>query len=233
MLGSGKNWTRIAKMLEANYAVHLLDARNHGQSPHRESMTYPEMADDTVSWMDTHNLERAVVIGHSMGGKTAMTLASEYPERVDRLVVVDIAPKQYGSHWEKEFKLMRELDPSQFNSRSQADAALAGGVPNWAFRQFLLTNIERNSEGGFRWAINLPVIHDSLPALFENPLEGKSPSAQPALFIRGSYSKIFTPEDFDTVRQYFPNAVIREVTDAGHNVHFDQPEKFLEALKEG
>ena len=232
LLGSGRNWMGTARHLVPPFQMHLLDARNHGESPHAETMDYPSMAADVRAWLDRAGLERVVLVGHSMGGKAAMTLAVAHPERISHLVVVDMAPKAYAPRWEAEFAAMRALPVDRMQSRQEAEAALEGTVRDWAFRKFLLTNLRRAEKGGFEWMINLPLLQSRLPDLFAQPLEETAVFRGPTLFIRGAGSNFIVDADQATIRRHFPDARLETVEGAGHNVHFDQPERFAKLLRE-
>ncbi|MEI6107577.1 MAG: alpha/beta fold hydrolase, partial [Opitutae bacterium] len=164
LLGSSRNWQTVGRDLAKQFHVFALDARNHGRSPHAAVMNYDVMMTDIIHWMDDHNLAQAVVVGHSMGGKTAMRLACRHPERVARLVVVDIAPKDYrwAAH-RAEFAALNELDLAGLHSRQEAEMRFEARVPNLGMRKFLATNLEHSDGGHWRWSINLPVLTAALP----------------------------------------------------------------------
>jgi pimeloyl-ACP methyl ester carboxylesterase len=233
LLGNSRNWAGIVKVLEERYRVAAVDLRNHGRSPHADSMSYKAMAEDVAGFIEeTFGDERPVhLIGHSMGGKTAMAVACRFPSLVRSLIVVDIAPKTYAPRWREEFALMRSLPVASLKSRSEAEKLLEPGIRDWAFRKFLLTNLERLPEGGFRWTINLAVLETALPSLFHHSLEDAEQYAGPTLFLRGERSKYFAEGDEARVRHHFPEAAVETVEGAGHNVHFDQPAAFLEHVR--
>src|ERR1700712_4820981 len=166
MLGSSRNWQTTGRDLSDWFHVYALDARNHGKSPHSSEMTYEAMTEDLIAWMNNQQIERATVVGHSMGGKTAMLLACRHPERVERLVVVDIAPKDY--QWvahRAEFAAMNELDLAALQSRQEAEIRFEARVDDLGMRKFLVTNLERLPTGGWWWIVNLPVLTAALPVL--------------------------------------------------------------------
>lgn len=231
LLGSSRNWAGITRALEKDFRVHALDLRNHGQSPHAATMDYESMVADILAYCDRHEIASFRLIGHSMGGKAAMLLACRHPERVQALVVVDIAPKHYPPHWEKEFRALRALEVEHFSRRQEAEDALKGSVSDWAFRQFFLTNLERRPEGGFRWVVNLPVLQASLPELFADPLKGSDVYEGPTLFLRGAQSGYVGEDAESAIQVHFPQAGLETVADAGHNVHFEQPESFLSLVR--
>lgn len=228
MLGSSRNWQTAGRDLAGQYQVFALDARNHGKSPHNAKMTYEAMADDIIAWMDAQGMAKAVMVGHSMGGKTAMLLACSHPERVERLVVVDIAPKDY--YWaaqRSEFAAMNELDLPSLQSRAEAELRFEARVPDLGMRKFLATNLEQLKPGGWRWVINLPVLSESLPLLEKSSLQPQDVFAGPTLFIAGGRSSYIQSDDHAGIRQHFPAARIETIADSGHNPHMDRREEFV------
>ena len=232
LLGSSRNWQAAAKAMADPYHVVAVDLRNHGDSPHLRPMTYPEMVGDVVEVMDKCQLSAFHLIGHSMGGKAAMLLACRHPERVRSLTVVDIAPRAYQPRWEKEFALMRRLPVERIKSRSEAEEELSADIKDWAFRQFLLSNLVRSEEGGFRWTVNLPLLEESLPHIFAQVPPPDEPAwPGPALFLRGESSRFVGEDDLDLIRRFFPKAELETVAGAGHNVHFDKKEAFVRRVR--
>ena len=228
MLGSSRNWLSTGRDLAGHFHVFALDARNHGRSPHAPEMNYPVMMDDIIAWMDAQDLPRAVIIGHSMGGKTAMLLACRHPERVERLVVVDIAPKDY--HWvahRAEFLAMTELDLASLQSRQEAELRFEARVDNPGMRKFLATNLERAADGRWRWQINLPVLTQALPVLEKDSLGPDDRFAGPTLFVLGGHSRYAESGDHALIKRHFPAARIEVIADSGHNPHMDQRADFV------
>ncbi|MCD8482479.1 MAG: alpha/beta hydrolase [Verrucomicrobia bacterium] len=184
----------------------------------------------SAGWIDTLFPE-AVLLGTVWAEKIAMRLACSYPERVHSLIVVDIAPRAYKPRWEREFAAMLGLRLEQMNSRSEVEAALEASIKDWAFRKFLCTNLERSAEGTLKWSVNLPLLQASLPNLFQQVPDEVETFGGPTLFVRGEQSTFVTESDEPLIRRCFPMAKIRVVPGAGHNVHFDQPQAFLQALE--
>lgn len=230
LLGSSRNWTTVARHLAQSHQVFTLDLRNHGKSPHAPEMDFPVLASDLLELMEAHDLAQAHLIGHSLGGKVAMRFAVNHPERVSSLVVVDIAPRQYGLHFQKDFAAMRALDLGSIKNRKQADDALAESVGDWGQRQFLLTNLQRDSEGTYYWAANIDVLAESLPTIREDPLSARERFDGPVLFLYGEKSNFVRPEDHTRIVEAFPQAHIQAVPDAGHNVHAENTSFFNQAL---
>jgi esterase len=231
LLGSSRNWQTAGRDLAARHHVFALDLRNHGESPHADEMTYDALAGDVAGWMDAQGLARATVLGHSMGGKTALLLACRHPERVERLVVVDIAPKDYlwVAH-RAEFAAMHELDLAHLRSRAEAELRFEARVSDWAMRKFLTTNLARTEAGGWRWQINLPALTAALPALESNPLGETDRFAGPALFVVGGKSRYVLPEDHAAIRAHFPAARVATIAESGHNPHMDAREEFVRTV---
>jgi pimeloyl-ACP methyl ester carboxylesterase len=234
MLGSSRNWQTAGRELAEQYHVLALDLRNHGSSPHAESMTYAEMVDDVVRWLDAQGIARAAVLGHSMGGKTAMLLACRHPGRVERLVVADIAPKEY--FWPAHrvnFAAMNELNLGDVHSRAEAEMRLEARVASWPMRKFLVTNLDRSDDGAtWRWAINLPVLTGALPTMEGNPLRSDDHYEGPTLFIAGGKSDYIGAGDDQVIRQHFPAARFAVIPESGHNPHMETREKFVALVRE-
>jgi pimeloyl-ACP methyl ester carboxylesterase len=234
LLGSGRNWqTAGAGLAEAagGRDVWAVDLRNHGKSPWNDVMTYDAMVADVLAWLDARGLGAVDLMGHSMGGKVAMVLACRHPERVRRLVVVDIAPKNYLSHGHRaEFAAMNELRLPELQSRGEAELKMEGRVPDWGMRKFLTTNLERGEDGAWRWAVNLPVLTAALTEVEANPLGDGERFAGPVLVVRGGKSRYVTDEDAAKITQHFPAARVETITAAGHNPHMETRAEFCAAV---
>lgn len=233
MLGSSRNWQVVGRELARSFHVSALDLRNHGQSPHADEMGYAAMMADVLGWLEARQLARATLLGHSMGGKLAMLLACRDPARVERLIVVDMAPKDY--HWvahRAEFAAMRELDLAHLNSRAEAELRFEARVDDWAMRKFLATNLERGDGGQWRWVINLSAISRALPELEKNVLEPKNRFNGPTLFVTGERSNYVSPDDRPLITRHFPEAKFAVVKASGHNPHIEQRGEFVQAVAE-
>lgn len=232
MLGSSRNWQSTGGDLAAYYHMWALDLRNHGRSPHEAEMNYSVMVADVLVWMDAQGLQKVSLMGHSMGGKVAMLLACRHPERVERLVVVDIAPKDYNSAAHRsEFAAMNELELRALQSRGEAELKFEARVGDWAMRKFLSTNLERDAETGvWRWLINLPVLTAALPELEKTPLADGDRFSGPTLFVTGGKSRYVVPTDWAAVERHFPQARLEVIADSGHNPHMETREAFVRAV---
>jgi esterase len=224
LFGSSDNWFTLAKTFSQRYTVYLIDQRNHGQSPHSPEMNYQVMTEDLYEFMEEHGLQRPDVIGHSMGGKTAMNFAVRYPERIGKMIVVDIVPKAYPVHHDAILDGMDAIPLQSLSSRSEADTLLSQYVPEVEVRQFLLKNLSRRTDGGFEWKINLAAIDKNIEALGEGMIySGKHD--KPCLFIRGEKSNYYSVGDEERIKAIFPHAEITTMN-TGHWVQAEQPEEF-------
>ncbi len=232
LLGSSRNWLTTGKDLADARQVLALDLRNHGQSPHAEPMTYAAMVEDVLGWMDAQGLKKVALMGHSMGGKVAMALACRHPERVEKLIVVDIAPKDYLSHAHRsEFAAMNELRLDTLQSRAEAELRFEARVGDWAMRKFLTTNLERTEAGGWRWTVNLPALTAALPEVERNPLgEGES-FAGPTLFVAGGKSRYVQAGDLGAIEAHFPGARVEIIAGSGHNPHMETRTEFVALVR--
>jgi esterase len=236
LFGHGRNWNTIAKALSESARVTLVDLPNHGQSEWTDHFSYPEMAGQVAELLKVQGeADRYVVVGHSMGGKVAMTLALLQPELVKRLCVVDVSPvpTREFSEFDTFIRGMRAIDLETLTDRRDADAQLAGYVSDPNIRGFLLQNLRRDNSGanGWRWQVNLAMLGEHLdemgdwPDLHANPYEG------PVLWLAGDESPYIQPEYASTMRALFPRFQLVKIKEAGHWVHSEQPQVFLEIMR--
>lgn len=230
LFGAGDNWLSVARLLEEEYRVILPDAQNHGQSPHSPEFNYQAMVGDLAELLDELGLESALFVGHSMGGKAAMNFAVAHPDRVQKLAVVDIAPKHYPVHHQTILKAYSSIDLQNMKSRKDADSAMAAYIKDMGTRQFLLKNLTRAEGGGFKWKHNLPVITEQIENVGE-PLPQNTRYEKPTLFIAGSQSDYIQPQDHAIIKEHFPKARVEVVQGAGHWVHAEKPEEVVQLLK--
>lgn len=222
LFGTSDNWQTIGKRLADHYMVYLVDQRNHGRSPHEPEMDYPHLADDLRQFMQSQWIHRAHIMGHSMGGKTAMEFALHNPDMTDKLIVVDIAPKTYPPGHELILNALNSLNPSTITDRKEAEEALAVYIDDPGIRLFLLKNLARKKSGGFQWKMNLEAITRHYHRILEKPSPAE-PFFGEALFIRGGRSDYVTDEDLDAIKTRFPHARMATIKEAGHWVHADDP----------
>ena len=225
-LASSRNWRTVAKTLAENHYVLVLDQRNHGDSPHAELMDYPSMAEDLAKLMDRLRLERAHLLGHSMGGKVAMWFALQYPQRVDRLIVADIAPVNYDHSFDNMIKALKLLPLTRITNRKEAEKILSDAIPDLSFRQFLLQNLLLKN-GAYTWRINLDYIGKTAHHVVAFPEPKDQIYARAALFIAGERSTYVRSE---SVFKLFPGAQIVEIPETGHWLYVEAPERFCQIV---
>lgn len=227
LFGSSANWRTLARRLAHQRRVLTLDLRNHGASPWAEEMSYPALAADVAAFMRDRGLASATLLGHSMGGKTAMVLALSQPRLVERLIVIDIAPVAYAHSHRVYIEAMRSLDATALARRAQADAALSTAVPDAGVRAFLLQNLVQR-DGRLRWRVNLAALAAAMDDLIGFPETAQFERyAGPALFVRGERSDYVLPEHLDSIRRLFPHAQIATLPGAGHWLHTERPDALL------
>lgn len=225
---SSRNWRKIAETLSSEFHVYILDMRNHGSSPQHALMDYPAMTADVLRFMDAHALPTAHFMGHSMGGKIAMWLALNHPERLNKLVVVDIAPKSYIHGFDKTIQALIDLPLDVIHNRKEAEVRLANAIPELDYRQFLLQNLILK-DGRYGWRIKLDIFLRMASNIIAFPeTQNLTPYRGETLFIKGANSCYVTQED---TFQLFPTAKFREIAEAGHWVHVQQPEVFTEVVE--
>jgi pimeloyl-ACP methyl ester carboxylesterase len=231
VFGSLNNWRTVSGKLATQCMVYAVDQRNHGASPHVAEMSYPAMAADLLEFMDRLGIASAAVLGHSMGGKTAMQFALNFPDRLDALIIVDIAPRPYATFHDGIVDTLCAIDLPRFSRREEIDGALATGIPDARVRQFLLTNLRRDDGGAFQWRLNLQAIRANRLHLLE-AVTGPSPFRKPALFVRGGRSSYVPDADQPLIRSLFPRAEFRTIAEASHWVHADAPDAFSQIVLE-
>jgi len=231
LFGQGRNWNNIARSLSDAYRVTAVDLPNHGRSAWTARVDFAEMADQIAGLIDAD--DPVALVGHSLGGKVSMALALRHPELVERLCVVDIAPVEYrnGSEFSRYIAAMKAMDLDAIKTRDDADAAMSEAAPDAGVRAFLLQNLRREG-GGWRWQANLDVIDRDLGRLSSWPKEFASATYEgPVLWIAGQTSSYITYEAVPAMRRSFPRVRKVTINGAGHWVHSDQPETFLDVLR--
>jgi esterase len=230
LFGMLDNWQTVARKLAENYTVFIIDQRNHGKSPHDPELDYPTMAEDLKYFMEQNWIYKAHLIGHSMGGKTVMQFALEYPDMVDKLIVVDIAPKKYEGGHQAIFEALFSLDLDKIQGRSHAETQLGEKIEETGIRQFLLKNLSRKKEGGYTWKMNLSAIFEHYEDILD-AISGDGVDME-TLFIKGGNSKYIQEKDRDIIVDLFPNFTIQTVDNAGHWVHAEQPAILMDMVLE-
>ncbi len=226
LLGMLDNWQTQSKLYaEAGLKVYALDQRNHGKSPHSDVFSFDVMAADVRDFMEQHRIASAFLLGHSMGGKTAMQLALTNPELVDKLVVVDVAPKKYPNAHDEILNAMASLKLKEFSTRQQADNELAKRLPKYSLRQFILKNLTRTEDGELKWKVNLSIIKTHYAEIADD-ITATGVFPKPALFVKGGQSNYIREGDERRIRQLFPSSNIITLPDAGHWIHAEKAEEF-------
>jgi pimeloyl-ACP methyl ester carboxylesterase len=225
-LGMSDNWKTIGLQFATNgFQVHLLDLRNHGRSFHSDEFSYELMVQDVYEYCLANNLEKINMIGHSMGGKTAMLFAVTYPERIEKLIIADIGPKFYPQHHQTILEGLNAVDFSLKPSRNEVEEILSHHITDFGTRQFLLKSLYWQEPGQLAFRFNLPVFNKKIEeigmALPENAVFSK-----PTLFIRGGKSDYILNEDFENLKKHFPDSTIETIPDAGHWLHAENPKMF-------
>ncbi len=228
LFGSGSNWLSIAKALANDYQIYLLDLRNHGNSPHDPVMDYMTMANDVANFIQQQNLLKPIILGHSMGGKVAMTLALTQADIAKNFVIVDIAPIQYAHDYDVIFTSLEQLDFSQIKNRQQADKLLQPYLSDRGLRQFLLQNLV-NVNGGYQWRIPLNFLCQNMPMILDFP-SLKACYNKPIAFIYGEISAYLPESAKPVIADYFPKACYYRIANAGHCLHVEQKTEFLQIL---
>jgi len=248
LYGSSDNWLNIGKHLSELYKVYLIDLRNHGNSPHSEKHNYYLMRDDLFEFMEEKAISKASIIGHSMGGKTAIYFALEYPEKVEKLIVVDIAPGSYKSLANPSTNTLNHLnilnalynlDTENLKTLREADQELSEAIPYKQVRQFLLKNLKRDKNGKFHWLLNVNTLRNELPSIMDGidineyteDAKEQNKKQYPVLFIKGEKSEYIGESGINQIKTLFPSAYIQTFEDAGHWVHAEQREKFINAVE--
>lgn len=230
LMGMLDNWQRPAKMLDDDFDVIIVDLRNHGHSPHSEEMNYDLMLEDVIELMDDLGFDSANLLGHSMGGKVVMKLAQKYPERVKKMIVADIGPRYYPVHHDKILKALRAVPLNDIERRTDAESYMEEFIAEPGVRQFLMKSLYQPERNSFAWRFNLDAIESNIEkvgeAMDEAEYDGET------LFIRGGNSDYIKDEEWADILLVFPKAYLMEVEGAGHWLHAEKPEEFVEIVKD-
>lgn len=227
--GMGDNWKTLANKFSSDFQVHIIDHRNHGRSFHSEDFSYELMVEDLLYYISYYKLSKVNILGHSMGGKVGMLFAVEFSEKVNKLIVADIAPKYYPLHHQFIFKALHSVDFSVIKSRNEIDEILKNHISESRIRQFLLKNVYRKTKDSFAFRINLQSLTDNVEEVGEalplfTQFEGET------LFLRGENSDYILREDEVLIKDHFPNSYIETITSAGHWLHAENPNDFFNII---
>ena len=229
-LGMGDNWKTLGtKFSEQGFEVHLVDQRNHGRSFHHKDFNYEVLVEDLKQYCELHQLENIILLGHSMGGKTAMLFSARYPKLVSKLIVVDIAPRFYPVHHDAILAGLDSLDFSVIKSRGEADRQLARYVPDFGTRQFLLKNLYWKEKGQLALRLNLEALKENVSEIGE-ALPSHLKFEKDTLFLCGERSEYIMLSDEELIKRHFPKAKIVTIPNAGHWVHAENPTDFYKVV---
>jgi len=230
LFGQSDNWTTHAKLFaEQNVEVYTVDLRNHGLSPHSDDFNYQVMSDDVLELMEDNNLQKTILIGHSLGGKVAMQFALHHSEFLDKLIVVDIAPKYYPVHHHKVLEGLNAVDFTVVKTRKEAEAILSEHLDDVGTRQFLLKNLYWKTDTELSWRFNLKAITEHI-ANVGAEIISKYNTATPTLFIRGEKSNYVLDSDIKLMDDLFPQSKLETIAGAGHWIHAEKPKEFFECV---
>lgn len=231
-LGMLDNWKTLGSSYSENgFCVHLIDQRNHGKSFHSPDFHYDLLSDDLLRYLNFHNIEQTSVIGHSMGGKTAMQFACSHEVRVEKLLIADIAPKYYPPHHQNIIDGLNAINVKSLSSRKDADDQLRNYISDFGTRQFLLKNLYRTGNKQLDFRFNLEVLSQRMEEIGEN-ISSTERFQGPTLFLRGDRSEYVTKTDEEAIKRHFPLAKIETIDKAGHWLHAENPDQFFEKSME-
>ena len=226
LFGQSDNWVTVGRRIADQFHVYIPDQRNHGQSPHTAIHSFPAMADDLEEFIEENHIKTPVLIGHSMGGKVAMTYALENPEKVKKLVIIDISPRKYPeriTHTEV-ISHMMSIDLERITTRGEVEKILESMITDSRVRMFIMKNLYYKIHGKLAWRLNLEAINQSMDLLFDG-IRSENQYKGPTLFVRGGNSDYVPDEDIPLIKSMFPEAVIETIPGASHWVHADAPEE--------
>jgi esterase len=235
LFGQSDNWNTLAKQFAAaGFEVYSVDQRNHGLSPHSDVWNYNVMSDDILELIQDNHLQHVILLGHSMGGKTAMQFAIQHPKLLDKLIVVDIAPKQYPNQNQDVLKGLQAVDLNLIKTRKEVDAILSNYISDEGTKQFLLKNLYWKENGELAWRFNLNIIAKQIENVGEAiPIAigtNDIPCKTPALFIRGEKANYILDDDWKLIQEIFSNSTLETIADAGHWVHAEKPKEFFDCV---
>ncbi|NQY67670.1 MAG: alpha/beta fold hydrolase [Flavobacteriales bacterium] len=229
LFGSSDNWTSIAKILGEQFHVITIDVRNHGRSPYSDELNYDLMATDLIELLDNLGLEKVNLLGHSMGGKMAMQFANDFPDRLNKMIVVDIGPEKYPPHHGEKIEGLLSIDLSSLNSRVDADEQLSQSIPGEMVRQFLLKNLYRDENRMFAWRFNLHSLANNLEEIFSE-ISFNQQVIIPSLFVKGGQSEFVGEKSIKLIEANFANFELETFENSGHWLHAQEPKRLIESI---
>ncbi|MDO4763404.1 MAG: alpha/beta fold hydrolase [Flavobacteriaceae bacterium] len=231
LFGMLDNWGSFGRIFGELMPCHLVDLRNHGKSFHSEEMSLQAMADDILFYLNHYQLDKVHLLGHSLGGKAIMQFAISYPERVEKLIVVDIAPKAYIPHHQEVISALESVDFSLVSSRKEVETKLSENIKSMPVVQFLMKNLYWEAEGKLNWRFNLKTLAEKYDDFVANPIKS-GVFERETLFVAGEKSNYILPQDELLIRQQFPNYELVKISNAGHWVQVENPMEFNTCVKE-
>jgi esterase len=233
IFGISDNWVTIGRRLAEKFDVFIPDLRNHGQSPHSETLNYYAMSDDLAEFLEDHQIHNPILVGHSMGGKVAMKMALEYPGRIDKLIIIDISPRRYPARQEhiEIIEAMMAVDFNTVNTRKEVVLIISDKIRSKKIRLFILKNLYRVGQNRLAWRLNISAIYSNFEAVGE-PIDAQHEFDKPCLFVRGGDSGYVTDEDFKLIRKFFPKSILKTIQGASHWLHAEKPDELCHELSD-
>ena len=229
-LGSGDNWISVSRKLnDIGFTIHLIDQRNHGRSFHSEKFDYELMCEDLFNYIEYYNVINPILIGHSMGGKTAMRFSLKYPELIHKLIVLDTSPREYPVLHQAIIDSLKEIDLSIYNTRNSVDDKLKESIKQKDLRNFLMKNIYRTNDGKLSFRFNLRSLSKNIGNIGKK-IESDNQFNADVIFIKGEKSEYINESDKESINILFPNSKFYIIPNAGHWLHVDNPNDFLSVL---
>lgn len=227
LFGQSDNFATLSKQFAEFYTVHAIDLRNHGRSFHSDDMSFDVMSDDILNYLNHHQIETCYLLGHSLGGRSVIEFSYKHPEKIDKLIVADMAPKAYPPHHQGIIKALNSVDFDKVEKRSDVEETLKQYIPDIGTRQFLLKNVYHAENGKYAFRFNLKTLTDSYDGMVGGNLTDGI-FEKPTLFLRGAKSNYVLDEDFDLIRKHFPQVEIQTISNSGHWVHAENPQEFFQ-----
>lgn len=231
LFGMLDNWGSFAKEVSENFPVHIIDLRNHGKSFHSEDMSHDDLANDILRYMEHYSIEKAHLLGHSLGGKAVMQFAISYAQKVEKLVVVDISPKAYPPHHQGIIKALESVNFNEVTSRGEVEEMLSKYIPEKSVIFFLAKSLYWTDEKKLAWRFNLKTLSEKYNDFVSNAIKFGVFTGE-TLFISGAQSNYILPQDEYLIKQQFPNSQIVKINNAGHWVQAENPQDFNQVVKE-
>lgn len=231
LFGHSDNFATLAKQFAEFYTVHAIDLRNHGRSFHSNDMSFEAMSNDILNYLNHHQIESCYLLGHSLGGRSVIEFAYKHPERVEKLIVADMAPKAYPPHHQGIIKALNSVDFDKVEKRSDVEEILKKYIPDVGTRQFLLKNVYHAGDGKYAFRFNLKTLTDSYNDMVGGNLTD-GVFDKPTLFLRGEKSDYIQDSDFELIRKHFPQGEIKTIPNSGHWVHAENPKAFFDFVVE-